>query len=416
MTADRRRIRDLLTGLPRGASVFVAGCGGEPTLLVEALAADPEAARGLSFLSVSIPGINRTDYSALAPDAAADVFFVTPEMRAGFAARRVRLRPMHYSAIYPFLRQADAAIAFTKVAPPGPDGSFSLSTTADFLPAMLEARVPIVAEVDPAMPQVPGAPSIPAAAVALAVEAPPSPVLYDPGEPDETFRAIGRHVASLVRDGDTVQLGLGKVAAGVQAALAGHRGLSYHAGLLTSALVPLVEAGVFSGPLVTGTAMGDRAFYDRLADLERLTLAPVSFTHGQATLAGIRRLVTVNSVLSLDLFGQANGEMVNGRQISGHGGMVDFVRGARASPGGRAVLALPSTAGRDRASRIVPALSGGTVATVSRADADVYVTEHGIADVAHLDVDARAEALIAISDPAHRDALANGWDALRRAM
>jgi acyl-CoA hydrolase len=114
----------------------------------------------------------------------------------------------------------------------------------------------------------------------------------------------------------------------------------------------------------------------------------------------------------VDLFGQANAEVLRGRQVSGTGGLMDFVRGARLAPGGRSILALPAMAGKG-ISRIVPRLDDDHIVSVPRADADIVVTEHGVARLRDKSLDQRANALIAIADPAARDGLANAWDALR---
>jgi acyl-CoA hydrolase len=148
----------------------------------------------------------------------------------------------------------------------------------------------------------------------------------------------------------------------------------------------------------------------------RLAFRPVSHTHDATLLAGLPRLVAVNGAVEVDLLGQVNAEMVEGRQISGHGGVADFMRGARASAGGRAVTVLLATGRGGAVSRIVSALAPGTPVALTRADTDLVVTEHGIADLRHADLDQRAARLIGIAAPAFRDGLANDWDALRRRM
>ena len=162
--------------------------------------------------------------------------------------------------------------------------------------------------------------------------------------------------------------------------------------------------------MVCCTALGSRV-YDWTATRDDLRFAPVSYTHDVRVMAQIDRFVAINAGLAVDLFGQANVEMLRGRQVSGTGGLLDFVRGARLSRGGRSILALPSTGGG--ASRILPRLDDTHVVSLPRADADIVVTEHGVAHLRDRSIDERAEALIAIADPAARDALANAWDALR---
>jgi acyl-CoA hydrolase len=165
--------------------------------------------------------------------------------------------------------------------------------------------------------------------------------------------------------------------------------------------------------MVCTSALGSERVYGWAGRCPDLRFAPVSHTHDVRVIARIDRFVAINSVLAVDLSGQANAEMLNGRQVSGTGGLLDFVRGARLSKGGRSILALPSTVG-GRTSRIVPRLGEGDVVSCPRADADIVITEHGIARLRDKSLDERAEALIAIADPAFRDDLAARWEELRR--
>jgi acyl-CoA hydrolase len=205
----------------------------------------------------------------------------------------------------------------------------------------------------------------------------------------------------------------------VLAALRGHRGLRLHSGMVSEGLLGLRDAGALAAPdparppVTTGVALGSERLYRTLADPALARFAPVSFTHAQATLAALPRLVAVNSALEVDLLGNVNGEWLQGRQISAGGGVLDFVRGARASDGGRAIIAFGST--HAQRSRIVPLLPPGAV-TIPRADVDEVVTEHGHAALRGLGVHARAEALIAIAAPEHRPALAESWGRLKSSI
>jgi 4-hydroxybutyrate CoA-transferase len=241
------------------------------------------------------------------------------------------------------------------------------------------------------------------------------------GDLTAEVRRIGAHVAELVRDGDTIQIGIGKVPAAVLASLHDRRDLGLHGGLVSDEVADLYEAGAITGArnsrdagtMVCTAALGSARVYGWAGRCPELRFAPVSYTHDIRVLAQIHNFVAINSVLSVDLSGQANAEMLDGRQVSGTGGLLDFVRGARLSKGGRSILALPSTAG-GKTSRIVPRLGVGDVVSCPRADADIVVTEHGVARLRDKSVDERAEALIAIADPAFRRDLAAEWEALRR--
>ncbi|MEM1431761.1 MAG: acetyl-CoA hydrolase/transferase C-terminal domain-containing protein, partial [Pseudomonadota bacterium] len=260
--------------------------------------------------------------------------------------------------------------------------------------------VPLVAEVNPAHPSLPGAPTLPVAAEVV-IETPL--VTYDPGPVGTAFTRIGEHVAALIRDGDTVQLGLGRVQPAVLSALtvAGTR-FSLHGGMLSTAALPAIEAGGVER-IVAGMVLGNAALYARVPTLDNLALLPVAQTHGAAVLARIPNLVAVNSALAVDLAGQATSESLAGRAVSAAGGIDDFQRGARASAGGRAILALPSTA--RGASRIVAALPAGTRISVTAPNADIVVTEHGVAHLRGQTLAERARRLTAIAAPEHRDTL-----------
>jgi 4-hydroxybutyrate CoA-transferase len=325
------------------------------------------------------------------------------------AAGRVRFLPLHYSAIYSYLAALPVDLALIQVTPPDAAGLCSLGPSVHFVPAVLDRARQVIAEINAAMPRPAQSVMVPYERLDFVVETEHPLVPLETGPVSEQVQKIGRHVAGLIEDGDCIQVGIGKVPASVLAALHGHKRLRLHGGMVTDEVVDLCAAGAL-GDMTCCTALGSRV-YDWTATRHDLRFAPVSFTHDVRTVAGIERFVAINSVLAIDLFGQADAEMLRGRQVSGTGGLMDFVRGARLSRGGRSILALPSTAGG--ASRIVPRLDDTHVVSLPRADADIVVTEHGVAHLRDRSIDERADALIGIADPAARDALANAWDALR---
>ncbi|WP_203074543.1 acetyl-CoA hydrolase/transferase family protein [Falsiroseomonas ponticola] len=392
-----------------GMRLFVAGCAGEPTAVLDALAARPGSLAGSTLLGVPIASINRRDWSALAPVEAA---FMTPELRGGLAAGRVSFRPLHYSDAFAWLRgpaRGDMAI-FRCAAPRG--GSVSLALTHDFVPALVEAGAALVAVVDPSLPDVPDGVRIPLDRLHALVDGPSPTPLLPVDEPGEAMAALGRHVAGLVRDGDTVQTGIGTAVAAVVQALAGHRRLRFHGGMIGDAVLGLLDAGVLEAA-TTGIAIGSAALYERMGREGRIAFRSVGVTHDAARIAALPSLVAINAAVEVDLFGQVNSEMIEGRQVSAQGGVADFVRGARRAAGGRSVIALLASGKGGSISRIVPHLAPGTPVSITRGDADIVVTEHGVAALRDADLDQRAERLIAIAAPQHRDALADGWARLR---
>jgi acyl-CoA hydrolase len=227
---------------------------------------------------------------------------------------------------------------------------------------------------------------------------------------------IGKHVAELVRDGDTLQFGIGSVPVALAGPLVAHRRLRIHSGMISPALRRLWEAGAVDrdARITTGVVLGDEAFYDFAARLEPLWLTDVSHTHDVAALAAIPRFVAINGAVEVDLFGQANCERADGAIQAGAGGLPAFAQGALAAPGGRLVVCLRSTARDGAISRIVPTLDARALCTLPRYLADVVVTEHGIAELRGAGLDARAQALIGVAAPEHRPALADAWRELRR--
>jgi acyl-CoA hydrolase len=402
-----------------GMTVYAPGCGGQSAVLLAALAAAPARAAGVTFTGVWIPGVNRFDFAGLDPAARSRLFFLAPEFRESFARGRADYLPIPYSAIYPLLERTPIDLALLQVSPPDENGECSLGLAADFTPAVMHRAALRLAHVNPAMPHTAGAPKIALAALDYIVDATSPLLTYDTGGLGGAFEAIGRNIASLIEDGDTLQFGLGQVQGAVLRALADKRNLRIHSGMISDPVLDLIDAGALlpvPGAITTGVALGSAALYERAARDPRFRFAPVSFTHDIATLRAIPDFVAINSTIEIDLLSQANAEMMGGRQLSGAGGLVDFLRGARAAKNGRAILALQSTAKGGSVSRIVAQLDKGASVSIARGDVDIVVTEHGIADLRGRGIDQRAEALIAIAGPAFREELAAAWHAMRKTM
>lgn len=409
-----------------GSRVYAPGCAGHSLLFEQWLnayqTAHPQNCSGVEFCGVWIPGINRFDFAALSSNTLATGFFMSPDLRASYDAGRFNYLPMHYSATARYLAQPERFdVALVQVAPPDAQGFCSLGVAADFTPSALASKPIIVAHVNPRMPQTQG-PRIAWEDIAWAVEA-DAPLLEVTDESantttDGVMTNVAQQVVRRIGNGSTLQLGLGKLQAAVLRQLGGHRDLRIHSGMVSNALCQLQACGALAAtdemtpPVTTGVALGSAALYACMADPSLVRFAPVSHTHAATTLARIAHFVSINSALEVDLLGQVNAEWMGGRQVSGVGGMLDFVRGAQMSEGGLSILALPATARNGTLSRIVPKLGGA--ASVPRTDVDCIATEYGSVDLRYLGVAERARALISIAAPEFRADLTQAWHQMMR--
>jgi acyl-CoA hydrolase len=382
---------DLAPLLRPGDGIVAGNLSAEPEGLVRAAWRAGAEVDGLQvFLGMSLhdhaplvpPGVRVRSYGALG--------------RTG-RIPGLEILPVHYSALPRLFaeRVVPADVVLLQVAPPDEDGRCSLGAAADYLPdAMAHARV-VVAEVNARCPRVPGA-WVPFERLDAVVHTDRPLAELPPRDPGPVERAIAGHVAGLVRDGDTLQMGIGALPDAILAALGGHAELGVHSGMITDALLDLVEEGVVTntrkpadtGVSVTGALVGTARLFAGAAARDDIVLRTVSGTHDAALLARAGRICAINSALEVDLDGNAGCEAAGGRAIGAIGGQVDFLRAAVAS-GGTGIVALPSA-------RVVAQLSGPV--STARADMDVVVTEHGVARLRGLGPAARRRALLEITD------------------
>ena len=389
------------------------GCA-EPLTLTEALAGQRQQLGGVRcFAGISTAAAVRPehcDYLSFSSYTAAGA------NRALSEAGLLDIVPCHYSQLPEILGRGPLRVDVLLLAlpPAGPDGTFGLGLAADYLAPLIGRAGTVIAEVNDQVPDIGGDRRLSRGEIDVLVHTSRPPAEYPARPASDVDKAIAEHVASLVPDGATVQLGIGSLPAVVLRHLHGHRDLGVHSGMITDEIAELIEAGVVTGVrkstdrglAVTGLLLGSSALVKRAAVDKSIRLRDTRYTHDQAVLAAQHALVAINSAIEVDLTGQANIEVAAGRYVGGTGGAADFLRGAARSAGGVPVIGLPSTASRSAAgtaSRIVARLNGP--ASLSRADAGVIVTEYGVADLRGLSLARRRERMIAIAHPDHRAAL-----------
>jgi acyl-CoA hydrolase len=227
---------------------------------------------------------------------------------------------------------------------------------------------------------------------------------------DDAVREIGRNVASLIPDGATLQMGIGRIPDAVLAALGDRHDLGVHTEMLSDGVMDLAEAGVITGrrktllpgKVVTSFVMGTHKLYEWVHDNPSIEMRPSIFTNDPFQISRNDNMVAINAALAVDLTGQVAADTVRGRFFSGIGGQVDFIRGAARSKGGRPIIALPSTAKNGTVSRIQAVFEEGAGVVTSRGDIHYVVTEFGIADLWGKNIRQRVEALVGIAHPNFR--------------
>ena len=402
---------DLRTIVAPGDHILWGQGTGEPQTLTEALVAQRAELGGVNVF------LGSTFSTTLKPDHADHIHFTGIGGIGGNAALTragvLDVIPCHISSVPRLIAAGDVRVdvVFVQLAPAGPDGRYSLGLVADYVAAaMARARV-VVAEINDQVPRTRGE-TVSADDIDHAIRTSRVPVVVPTPGLGPAERRIGALVAELVPDRAVLQLGVGSVPGAVANGLAGRRDLAVHGGVIGDWIVDLMESGVVTnlhkpidtGITTTGAVFGSRRLYDFVDDNPAIQLRPISYTHNPQTLVQLKRLIAINGAVEVDLTGQVNAETLRGVHIGAVAGQVDFVRAAMASSEGRSIIALRSSARGGEVTRIVSRLADGVV-TTPRSDADIVITEHGVAQLRGVPLPERARRLIAIADPSLRAAL-----------
>jgi acyl-CoA hydrolase len=399
-----------------GDRVFVAGLSGESALLRTELEQFPFRAAEVEFTSIQLPGIDRNDYLSFHPASRLRSYFMTASTRMGLAQQRAAIHPLDYSGIARHLSQStpfDSVVG--QFTPPDADGWCLPGLTADFTPLVWKNARKRVGHLNPSLPRIGSRFRVHMTEFDQTVESDADLLTFPASKPSSVGYQVARHAVGLIRDGDTLQFGIGSVLPDVAAALQSHRRLRIHSGMIAPFIQVLWESGALDrdAPLVTGVIFGDKDFYDYAGQLEAIVLDDVRHTHDIRAIGDIDRFVAVNSAVEVDLFGQVNSERTDGTLHAGAGGLPAFAAGSQMSANGRLLICMSSTAARGQVSRIVPSLGAGSLCTLPRYCADAVVTEFGAAELRGLSMDERAEALTAIAHPDHQAELVARWTDIR---
>lgn len=400
---------DLRRYIRAGDAIVSGQACGEPVTLLEALIAQRAELGGVSlFTASSFSGL-------LKPDHADTIRFrsmgALGSLRSLAKAGVLGIVPCHVGQIGPMVERGELTcdVAFIQVSPADAHGRHSMGLIGDHIGALVDRARVVIAEVNARVPRTMGTRTLASDEIDVAVMVDRDPVMVSPLSASETDQAIAGFAAQFIEDGTILQVGIGAVPDAIMQLIRDRRDLGIHSGMIGDSAVDMIESGVvtnathtgWQGVSVTGALIGTERLYRFAHENPALMLCNSVITHGEAVLSALPRLVSINSAIEVDLTGQVNAEAAGEAYLGGTGGQVDYVRGASRSPGGRSIIALPSTA--KGLSRIVARMTGPV--TTARSEVDVVVTEFGAAELKGRDLVERARAMIAIAHPDMREGL-----------
>jgi len=406
-----------------GDRVVFAHATGEPLDLVDALVARAPELRDVEI--VHMVAMGKGEYAK--PEYAESFFhnsvFVGASTREAIHAGRGDYVPTHFHEIPNLFLKGylPPDVVLVHLSPPDKHGFCSFGISVDYTKPASSVAKTVIAQVNPNLPRTHGDSFIHVSQIDRIVESEQPIIELQPPKIGPVEEAIGKNIAELVNDGDCLQLGIGGIPDAVLLFLHGKKDLGIHTEMFSEGVVALYNEGVVTNARKTlhrdkrGATflMGTRRLYDFVDDNPMVNMFPVSYTNDPYVIGSIDNIVSINSAIQVDLMGQVVADTMGFQQFTGIGGQVDFVRGAARSNGGRAIIALPSTAKRGTVSRIVPKISDGAAVTTMRADVDYVVTEYGVAHLKGKSLHQRAKALIDIAHPDFRDQIVEECTGLR---
>ncbi|MEA1962505.1 MAG: acetyl-CoA hydrolase/transferase C-terminal domain-containing protein [Bacillota bacterium] len=396
-----------------GDRVVLGHACGEPKMLPEAMVARASELKDVEVVHMVAMGKGLYAQPEMEGHFRHNGLFIGGPTRKAVSEERADYTPCFFSEIPVLFREnrLPVDVALVTVTPPDQHGFVSLGVSVDYTLQAIKSAKTVVAEVNPNMPRTTGDSYIKVTEIDYFVPSELPITELQPPAIGEVEEQIGRHIATLIDDGATLQLGIGAIPDAVLKFLTNKHDLGIHSEMFSDGVMDLVEAGVVTcekktlhpGKMIVTFLMGTKKLYKWVDENPMVEMYPVDYVNDPYVVMRNDKMVAINSALQVDALGQVAADTLGPVQFSGVGGQVDFVRGAARSKGGRAIIALPSTAAKGKVSRIVPTLDHGASVTTSRNDIDYVVTEYGIAALRGKTVRQRMEALVNIAHPDFRD-------------
>ena len=405
-----------VSGIRSDQCIWVHSMAATPWVLLDALAEHALQHRNIELYQLHLEhaeGLAKAvDGGHLAPKA----YFASQYNRQLIREGKADYIPISLSEIPRLFRRREQRIdvVLIQVAPPDKHGICSLGISVEATRAACEVADTVIAHINPSMPRTHGDAFIHLNQINIAYEQDIPLPEHIPSTLSDVNRRIGQQVATLIDDGDCLQMGIGDIPDATLACLRQHEHLGIHTEMFSDGVIPLCESGVIDnsrkrkhpGKLVTGFVMGSQKLYDFVDDNSEVAFLDIEYINSIETICRNPNMVSINSALQVDLTGQICADSLGTHIYSGVGGQLDFVMGSSLSDHGRSILAFPSTAGGGKHSRIVPVLNLGSGVVTPRGNVHYVVTEYGIANLRGKSLRERTKALINIAHPNFREELA----------
>lgn len=389
--------------------IVLGHAAGEPKHLVGTLVSKKDQYENVEIVHMVSLGTSEYAKPGMEKHFRHNALFVGGGTRKAVEEGRADFTPCFFHEVPSFFKDGSLPVDTTliQVTPPDEEGYVSLGVSVDYTLSAAKNSKKIIAQVNKMMPRTGGDSALHVSEIDCFVEYDEPLFELKPPNIGEVEKAIGENCAKLINDGDTLQLGIGAIPDAVLLFLKEKKDLGIHSEMISDGVLELVNAGVITnskksihkGKSIVTFLMGTQKLYDYVNDNPEIELYPVDYVNNPVTVMKNDNIVAINSCVQVDFMGQVASESVGLKQISGTGGQVDFVRGATMAKGGRAIMAMPSTAAKGTVSKIVPLLDEGAAVTTLRTDVDYIVTEYGIASLKGKSLKERARQLISIAHP-----------------
>lgn len=405
---------EALHKIKSGDNLYIHTAAAAPQELIRGLMARAPELRNVSIYQLHTEGEAPYIQEGYQENFQVKAFFIGHNIRKAIQDGRGSYIPVFLSEVPALFRKQiiklDAALI--SVSPPDKHGLCSLGTSVDATLAAIQEAKLVIAQINKHVPRTHGDGIINIKNIDAFIEH-DEPIFEGiPKDITDTEDAIGSNVVSLIEDGATLQMGIGAIPNAVLAKLGNHKNLGIHTEMFSDGILPLVESGVINciekvnnpGIIISSFLLGSRKLYDFVDDNPLVQMRDCAYVNDTAIIRQNPKVTAINSAIEIDLTGQICADSIGKSMFSGVGGQMDFIRGASLSPGGKPIIALPSTTKRGE-SRVVPYLKQGAGVVTTRAHAHYVVTEYGIANLYGKTLKERKSALINIAHPDHREAL-----------